>query len=727
LRKFAKNLLLLLVFAGPILSFGQDFLPALNDNYMGINQALLQPAAIADSRFKSDWNAAGFSNDIYNDAIRFKSRWILYPTQIITNDDWWDENTYLADANGQDKRMFMSQSVLGPGFMVNLDPNSKFAIGFTSRVRSLTNIDGMDEPLFRLMYSNYTEEEYYNKWYFDEKMRAMQHIFGDYGITYAQVIPVTKNKDHFLKAGITLKLLQGIASSYLQTNEMYYYFNGEAYPEAKPISWNSPYVKAGISDNWGDIDDNGNYTFSMNYQLTAKPSVGFDLGVVYEFRKDYIKERLNDSTKVLKEPNRLTRPDLNKYFLKVGISLLDIGSLTYEKDYFSSDLNTSLTPDYPERYKTGDNSVPEGTYWLDGDELKFNYQHYVPFSQEMHQRSLNGQGVNKDASNKEKFYVKLPAAISLQADLNLFLEGLYVNVTTYWGIKTGYSHAPNSHYISNYSITPRYEHKWYGVSVPVQINRYGKLSVGLGARAGVFYFGVNNLFSNVFSDPYGISAYAGVKIPIHQKDPTKPPKEKDKKSKQTIVCCPCYDCCKVICKDTNHINKIDCLPGSIQITASHSTININSNNGNVSSTTPPAGGSETKPVENQQPESNKPAETEGTSALIVPDDSEVYFDFNSFKIRPVDLTVIDAFIEYLLSDPSKKARLTGYTDSIDTDSYNITLSKNRTQSVYNYMIQKGVKPGQIDKEWKGETNPKGDNTTTEGRQKNRRVEIELLE
>ena len=42
------NLLILFVFAAT-LSFAQDFLPALNDNYMGINQAALQPAAIADS------------------------------------------------------------------------------------------------------------------------------------------------------------------------------------------------------------------------------------------------------------------------------------------------------------------------------------------------------------------------------------------------------------------------------------------------------------------------------------------------------------------------------------------------------------------------------------------------------------------------------------------------------------------------------------------------------
>ena len=709
-----KFILKLAYFAFPLLSLGQDFLPVLNDNYMGINQVFLQPAAIADSRYKTDWNVAGFNNDIYNDAIRFRSRWILYPGQIITNDNWWDENTYMEDANGEDKSMFMAQSVLGPGFMANLDSSSKYSIGFTSRVRSITNIDGMDEPLFRLMYSNYNEEKYYNKWYFDETMRAMQHVFGDYGLTYAQVIPVSKNTDHFFKAGVTIKLLQGIASSYLQTEELYYYFNGEAYPEAKPVSWNSPYAEAGLSDNWGDIDENGNYSFSMNYQFTAKPSVGFDFGAVYEFRKDFIKKRINDSTKVLKEPDRKARPDLNKYFLKVGFSLLDIGSLTYQKDYSSSDLITYFTPDYLDRYNTGDNSVPDNTYWIDGDEVEFNYENYVAFSQEMHRRSLNGEGVMKDATNKESFYVKLPAAISLQADINLFLEGLYVNVTTYWPIKTGYDHAPNPHYISNYSITPRYEHKWYGFQVPVQINRYGNLSVGLGLQAGVFYMGVNNLFSNAFNDPNGINAYVGVKVPVYQKDPTKLPKEKKEKVK--IIYVPCCDCCE---RDTLNVDRMDALPGSIQINANHSIININSNNKTGTTEINIPGNAEEKPVTDPVvPPSVEPEPCEPTI---------IHYEFNKSIINAENTRILDEFAACLMEDPTKTIKISGHTDYVGSDEYNMTLAKQRAESAASYLISKGISPLQIELQWFGESQPVADNATPEGRKQNRRVEIEMLE
>jgi outer membrane protein OmpA-like peptidoglycan-associated protein len=734
----------LALFACPFLSFGQDFLPALNDNFMGINQAFLQPAAIADSRFKSDFNVGGFSNDIYNDAIRFRSKWILDPTSILTNEDWWDENTYISGANGKDKSVFVSQSAIGPSFLATLSP--KHSIGFTSRVRSILNIDGMDEPLFRLIYSNYQADEYYNKWYQDQDMRTTQHVFGDYGLTYARVIPLNQ-EEHFLKAGITVKLLQGIASSYLQTEDLYYYFNGEAYPGAKNISLNSTYVHGGLSDNWGDTNQYGSYTFSMNYQLTAKPSVGMDLGVVYEFRRDMIK----DGT------DRSGRPDKNKYFVKVGLSLLDIGRLKYKKDYYSSDYIAAFTPDYLNRYNTSDNSVPDDTYWLDANEVHYSFRDYPDFSYAMHQRSVNGEGLQKATSNKEYFTVRLPSAISLQVDVNLFLEGLYVNLTTYHALNQGYSNVPNSHYISTYSITPRYEQKWYGVSVPVVINQYGKLDVGLGVRAGVVYFGVNNLFSNVFSDPYGIHGYVGVKVPIHQKDPTKPPKEPkkekalaqaaDNNSNCKCCCTPVYIlCCG---QNAGYVLLPDSLYKAMSSICSDSTFNADSicraplifagtiplviNPGivqhNIPSEPKSAPGMGQAEATSPPPSTPEPTTGKPTSPSIPepPLVSRIGFKTAESALSASDKALLDQYASKLKSAPGKKLRIAGYTDNVGTEQSNMDLSLKRAESTARYLINKGVSPGQLLLESYGESEPVDNNITPEGRQNNRRVEMELIE
>jgi outer membrane protein OmpA-like peptidoglycan-associated protein len=774
LKKTFKHLLWLLVMLTGFsrISSGQDFLPTLNDNYMGINQAFLQPASIVDSRFRTDFNVAGFSNDIYNDAIRFRSKWLLDPTSMLTNEDWWDENTYISSPNGKDDNLFMSQSAIGPGFLANL--SEKHSIGFTSRVRSILNIDGMDEPLFRLIYSNFKEDEYYNKWYYDREMRSVQHVFGDYGLTYARIIPLKDKKEHFLKAGITLKLLQGIASSYLQADEMYYYFNGEAYPGSKDISFNSPYIHGGLSDNWGELNQYGSYTFSMNYQFTAKPSVGMDLGVVYEFRRDMIKDGVD----------RSARPDKNKYFLKAGISLLDIGRLKYVKDYYSSDYIAAFTPDYANRYNTGDNSVPDNSYWLDFNDVSYSFRDYPDFSYAMHQRSVNGEGLQKATNNKENFTVRLPSAISLQADLNLFMEGLYVNLTTYHALNQGYSNVPNSHYISTYSITPRYEQKWYGVSVPVVINQYGKVDVGLGGRAGVVYFGVNNLFSNVFSDTYGMHGYVGVKVPIHYKE---------NRGNNTISNLTSDHSKSIIQGEINNYTIIrDSFNKTISID-DHSIKIIEDSNDTDQATIDPSdgpdsvgtddgsddsddgpGGSDDSPGGSgpgpggsgpgpggsgpgpggsgpgsggsgpgsggSGPGSGGPGEDLLPNNSHVPDKislielinqrsdiPSIHFAFGDAQTSMENFEYLDSLAFILMTNSDIKITIEGHTDNVGSEAFNMNLSKIRADETMKYLLQKGVNAEQLSVSWFGESKPIDENTkdTIEGRNKNRRVEFKI--
>jgi len=476
---------------------------------MGINQAVLQPAAIFDSHFERDFNMLGFNSDIYNDAMRYRSEWLLNPIGILTNNRWWDENTYLDSPNGQDKNFFMSQSVLGPSFLVSI--GEKHALGFIFRLRSITNTDDLSEALFRSIYTGYDEPEYWNKWIYDKDMRSIQHIYGDYALTYATQL--LYKGPHFLKAGVSLKFLHGISSAYVQTENLYSYFDGSGENTEKPVSWNSPSVSGGLSGNWGSYDEEGNYNYSINYEMTAKPSFGFDIGFVYEFRPRYKQYFYNVDGR-----RYLVRKDKNKYLLKIGVSLLDIGRLKYKKEYNSYDLAADFTPDYLTRYKTGDNSVPENTYWLDADKASFSFLEYVNFVDTLNQRYLTNRGVEKDEDNLEYFTMSLPSALSLQIDVKVYRR-LYVNLTSYTGLNQASSHIPSSHFISNYSITPRYEQKWLTVSIPVQYNQYKKLSVGLGLRTAFVYIGVNNLFSAIIKDSYSLNIYMGAKFPIFKGKP----------------------------------------------------------------------------------------------------------------------------------------------------------------------------------------------------------------
>jgi outer membrane protein OmpA-like peptidoglycan-associated protein len=65
----------------------------------------------------------------------------------------------------------------------------------------------------------------------------------------------------------------------------------------------------------------------------------------------------------------------------------------------------------------------------------------------------------------------------------------------------------------------------------------------------------------------------------------------------------------------------------------------------------------------------------------------------------------------------------GHTDNIGSEFYNLELSKKRAKSVANFLIAEGIDSKRIKYQGKGMTYPKADNSTQEGRDKNRRVEF----
>lgn len=68
----------------------------------------------------------------------------------------------------------------------------------------------------------------------------------------------------------------------------------------------------------------------------------------------------------------------------------------------------------------------------------------------------------------------------------------------------------------------------------------------------------------------------------------------------------------------------------------------------------------------------------------------------------------------------------GHTDSVGPEEYNQRLSVRRAESVKAHLVGQGIEANRIYTEGKGESQPVADNSTKEGRAKNRRVEIEVV-
>jgi len=105
----------------------------------------------------------------------------------------------------------------------------------------------------------------------------------------------------------------------------------------------------------------------------------------------------------------------------------------------------------------------------------------------------------------------------------------------------------------------------------------------------------------------------------------------------------------------------------------------------------------------------------------------VLFDLDKATIRKESYDTLNSVAEIMKEYPNTQFLIEGHTDSQGSDSYNMKLSKERAASVKEYLIGQGLPASRLSSEGFGETRPVATNATAAGRQKNRRVEISLID
>jgi OOP family OmpA-OmpF porin len=106
---------------------------------------------------------------------------------------------------------------------------------------------------------------------------------------------------------------------------------------------------------------------------------------------------------------------------------------------------------------------------------------------------------------------------------------------------------------------------------------------------------------------------------------------------------------------------------------------------------------------------------------------EVIFATDKTDLMPGAMRSIDKLFAFLKKYPDRNVLIEGHTDSIGDEEYNTELSHRRANAVRNALITKGIDPNRIIAEGYGESYPVADNADSSGRQRNRRVEIVILE
>jgi outer membrane protein OmpA-like peptidoglycan-associated protein len=112
--------------------------------------------------------------------------------------------------------------------------------------------------------------------------------------------------------------------------------------------------------------------------------------------------------------------------------------------------------------------------------------------------------------------------------------------------------------------------------------------------------------------------------------------------------------------------------------------------------------------------------------LIVTMRDAILFDTDSAVLQPGAVDSLNQMADVMIRYPENDIIVKGHTDSKGSEAYNQELSQKRATAVKDHLVSRGVTVQRITAQGLGETRPVATNETPEGRQQNRRVEIEII-
>jgi outer membrane protein OmpA-like peptidoglycan-associated protein len=120
---------------------------------------------------------------------------------------------------------------------------------------------------------------------------------------------------------------------------------------------------------------------------------------------------------------------------------------------------------------------------------------------------------------------------------------------------------------------------------------------------------------------------------------------------------------------------------------------------------------------------NQVLQTTETARGLIVNMSDVLFDFNKYTLKPEAREKLAKVSGILLAYPGLKTQVEGYTDNIGSEEYNQKLSEQRADGVKDYLVSQSVAEANVTAQGFGKTHFVADNSTNDGRAKNRRVEL----
>lgn len=450
----------------------QELLGVTLGNYKGTAGLMINPAGMTTDKVYLDINLA--TADVF-----FRNNFAYLPKEDFTIWKLFDKGYTFPTYGKYDKNLLYYENlklkhatinarVLGPSAMLQVGDH---AFGITTGVRYFMSGTRIPFDIAELGYNGleYTplQNIEFNDYDFDVSTSAWMEV----GLSYAY--NVWKSYDKQLTVGMSIKKLWGYGGGYVKGNNANYVVVDDSTINIKNLNGE---IGFSIPVDYNNTEFNGtNPTFRGS-------GIGLDIGAVFIKKKEVDVNSWSGG--------KLCSQKYTDYIYRIGVSILDIGRVKYST-------NAQL-------HSFDDVSQ----YWASVDTLKFD--NFNSFFGEV-SNEFYGDPAASLKSNSIK--VGLPTAISIQVDFNM-TNNMYIGGMWIHPLRFNLSALRRPAQIA---VVPRYETKYFELSVPISLYEYVYPRIGIAARFYFLTIGTERLGTYMgMTDMNGLDIYASIKIGINK-------------------------------------------------------------------------------------------------------------------------------------------------------------------------------------------------------------------
>lgn len=455
----------------------QEMLGTTLGNYAGINSVQLNPSAMHGSKQWLDIQLVGANLSLQNNYMYLSKEefifWDVFKPGFILpshDEEYGSEvrNFYRYD-NPTRKQFFINLRLNGPGAMLIWKDH---AFGITSAVRSVSSIRKLPYDLANFMYLGLNYKPQQNIDYQSDKRFGLTHMtWFEVGLSYAY--KVYARGFNRLDAGLSVRKLFGLTAFYTVVDNIDYMVLDDSTMQVNNLD-----ASYGFSL---PIDYSDHGAGSVTDPLVAGGGWGFDLGVTYTRLKKQHQFQYID---------RLCEQQYEDYLYRVGVALIDIGGIKFKHRAQTYAIDN------------------QSSYWENLTQFDF-----TTVDQLMDTISYRFYGDPNATYADDKFTLWLPSELSMQFDYH-YHANWYLNASLVFPFQLSKVSLVRPALLA---LTPRYESRWFDVSLPVSLYNWYQPRVGLAFRLYILTIGTEKLGSFLgFSNFNGMDFYFSLKIPFEK-------------------------------------------------------------------------------------------------------------------------------------------------------------------------------------------------------------------